>query len=121
MTKLSQIDSSFAQLADDIQDQDGRAPNRPLSEYLPTNFAQTDLISLQAPVQLVANNALQQQSSPNIAILDKMQLSHPSEDILPNVQISSSARLNDAAKELSQADPPSADDFDSDPSISPSK
>jgi len=70
---------------------------------------------------LVANNALQQQSSPNIAILDKMQLSHPSayylsEDILPNVQISSSARLNDAAKELSQADPPSADDFDSDPS-----
>jgi len=50
MTKLSQIDSSFAQLADDIQDQDGKAPNRPLSEYLPTNFAQTDLISLQAPV-----------------------------------------------------------------------
>jgi hypothetical protein len=54
MTKLSQIDSSFAQLADDIQDQDGKAPNRPLSEYWhddwPTNFAQTDLISLQAPV-----------------------------------------------------------------------
>jgi hypothetical protein len=70
---------------------------------------------------LVANSALQQQSSPNIAILDKMQLSHPSEDIVPNVQISSSARLNDAAKELSQADPPSADDFDSDPNTSPPK